>query len=745
MRENTFKEIFDKTKDIVILTDKNLKIIDGNHFARKYCEWKPNLCVGDLYPDKGKLLENDIASLISGEKESLSLTMFILPRKEMSVKLYAILDHDNIILIHRAKGGNIKETHHNDNVSPMEVISLDNKLGDVFKKANEKLLLYERLFSLMPVLAAIIDFGGYIKLLNPAWEKILGYSVDELQARPFYENIHPSDYEFTMDNLEKVKNNHVTIHSVINRFRCKDGSYKWLSWSIGADNKNKLYYIAAFDVTDKKLADERLQKSKDLLNLTGNIAMVGGWEFEVENMCMTWTDQMYRIHDMKTKEPLNLNDEVECFKGDASIEFQSALDKALNLGEPWDMVLPFRSKKGKEIWVRTLGKLDMIDGIVCKIFGAIQDVTENKKMEETLKLSVQEAQIANITKTEFLANISHEIRTPITAILGYTDLLSNLVETDRKKKYVESIKVAGKNLLRLMEDLLDMTAMESGKLKIHYEMLNVQDIFEEIRTFFERKLEEKGIVLILKLDNDVPDRVLLDEIRLRQILLNLTSNAVKFTDSGSISIRAAFKPTSSNHGNLTIEVEDTGIGIPGDQYNLIFEAFKQMEGQSSRKYGGAGLGLSITKHLVHMMNGEVSIKSVDGVGSCFTLVFNDVNIENDQRRKVKIDQKTGDLPDAEKSKNEANNINVCDGNLIKIFKEEFLVRYNKLKTVFIIENIKKFAMDLKEYSTVCEIDKLNDFCDRLMDAANLYNIRESRAILEEFPKIVEELTGTYRD
>lgn len=267
--------------------------------------------------------------------------------------------------------------------------------------------------------------------------------------------------------------------------------------------------------------------------------------------------------------------------------------------------------------------------------GIIRDMTAQKKSEqERLRALLLErdknvAEAANQAKSAFLANISHEIRTPMNAILGFTEIMKEQVQDRQLRHFADSILSSGKSLLNLFNDILDFSRMEADKFTLEFTPFSLRRLLRDIQALFEEKVRQKHIDYAVEVTPDLPDALVFDEMRLKQILTNLVHNAIKFTAAGHVVLTVAGQVTELDMVRLCITVEDTGVGIPDDQLPCIFEAFTQVKGQKHSQFGGAGLGLSITRQLVELMQGEITVTSVMGKGSVFIVTFPSVKVASD--------------------------------------------------------------------------------------------------------------------
>jgi len=247
-----------------------------------------------------------------------------------------------------------------------------------------------------------------------------------------------------------------------------------------------------------------------------------------------------------------------------------------------------------------------------------------------LKSAKEEADAANNMKSEFLANMSHEIRTPMNAIIGFTDLLHKEILTPTHKNYVKSVQDSSKILLTIINDILDISKVEAGKLEIEYMPTEIQVIADEIKSVFLHKARAKALDLKIQVHQNVPPVLMLDEVRIRQILFNLISNAIKFTPEGHILVNITSSSLKDNKVNLILEVQDSGIGMDEQQQEHMFKAFTQHSNQSNKEYGGTGLGLAIVKKLVELMGGNIDLTSKVEEGTTFRITLNDIEITDER-------------------------------------------------------------------------------------------------------------------
>jgi len=371
-------------------------------------------------------------------------------------------------------------------------------------------------------------------------------------------------------------------------------------------------------------AHQRLRRSEDLLRRTARLARVGGWELDLQTMQPTWSDEVARIHDVDPKDQPDLGQALSYYAPQSRPILQAAIQRAMDTGEPYDLELEFVTAKGRPLWVRTQGMAEYENGRIVRLAGSFQDITERKAKEAELRAATLAAQEANAAKSAFVANMSHEIRTPMTAILGFAELLLEpSLSAQERRDHVATIRRAGQHLLGIINDILDLSKVEAGKLGIQREPVAPVELMNELCSLMRGRALEKGLAFELECAGPLPSRVCTDAGRLRQILVNLVGNAIKFTERGGVRVRVRLlEPrdgASSADAQLCFDVIDTGIGLDPQQAEQLFAPFQQADRSTTRRFGGTGLGLSISRRLARMLGGDIEFESTPGVGSRFSV------------------------------------------------------------------------------------------------------------------------------
>lgn len=252
----------------------------------------------------------------------------------------------------------------------------------------------------------------------------------------------------------------------------------------------------------------------------------------------------------------------------------------------------------------------------------VRDRRDEIRIQNDLLRARDEARAAADAKSKFVATVSHEIRTPLNGVIGMANILSNTKLDGKQSELVETIQKSGQSLMLLINDILDFSKTESGHVVLNEEEVDVRELVHDIVALLSTHANSKGIYLNMDIEMSVPETIVVDVTRIKQILLNLIGNAVKFTEKGGVTIRGCAKQKSGHSFDLRFEIEDTGIGIPEDKIENLFQTFFQVDASSSRKYGGTGLGLAISKQLIELMGGAISVKSIYGSGTCFSIELN---------------------------------------------------------------------------------------------------------------------------
>ena len=376
----------------------------------------------------------------------------------------------------------------------------------------------------------------------------------------------------------------------------------------------------SYILREVEAATAELAERNRMLELAEATAHIGHWQLELSSNHLTWSDEVYRLHGLPVGQIPALTEAIEFYHPGDRKTVQDALERAMATGEPYEFTARLIAQdRFKHVEVR--GRVDTDDvGAPRSITGVIIDRTDEMQMRKMLTKSIEEARAADEAKSSFLANMSHEIRTPMNGVIGFTELALAEERNPDQKRRLQMIADSGNAMLKLLNDLLDFAKIEAKQMAIVSEPTDLRHTLRSCQSLMEPVARGNGISLTLDVDPAIPSRVMVDKMRLRQIVLNLLGNGLKFTDEGKVAISASVGPGQFDEADrLVISVHDTGIGIPTDRLKSVFGKFTQADDTTARRYGGTGLGLPISAELALLMGGELTAESELGKGSVFTL------------------------------------------------------------------------------------------------------------------------------
>ncbi|MDK2826182.1 MAG: two-component system, sensor histidine kinase and response regulator [Methanolobus sp.] len=464
----------------------------------------------------------------------------------------------------------------------------------------------------------VLDMLGEVYEANQRYSDMLGYSLDEIK------NMHIWDWDKSIDSNQlpwALMSAQKYERYIETHYKRKDGTIinVEISSSSAICGDQELVFCVCRDITDRKRSEDDLRNRTQLLDIALEATCAGIWNVDLltGNIGLEGLESWRKItgYDINDFSDYNLTMWEELIHPDDAEEVITKFtNTATGKNDHYLSEYRMLHKDGYWVWVRAHGRVSSYDkdGKALHVYGTHISIDENKKAEEKAKAASQ-------AKSDFLANMSHEIRTPLNGIIGFTDLLMESQLSPSQFQHMQTIHASANSLLDLINDVLDISKIEAGKLELENESFDLKELCEQIADMLKYNAHAKGLELLLSISSDIPDLVVGDRIRLRQVIVNLLGNAIKFTVSGEVELKVhTEKMDTEGKADIRFSVMDTGIGIPADRQKEVFEAFSQADNSISRKYGGTGLGLSISNRLLEKMNSRLELSSEEGKGSIFS-------------------------------------------------------------------------------------------------------------------------------
>ena len=484
-----------------------------------------------------------------------------------------------------------------------------------YKEKEQRLINHDRLFNISNDLIGIFTLGGNFVKLNPAFSVVSGWSDEEFMEKSFMDFVHPEDRKRTIESL-KILRSGESVSNFTNRYIIKSGEVKWIEWTSTPEIESGLVYTIGRDVTEFTLRKELLQRSE--LKYRGLFEKSQGI-LSVHDMEGNFLD----VNEAALKASGFSREELKNFSlYDLVIPERQELIKVYlhniaTTGEASGEMTIYKKNGDKAIWHFMSSKDEDIDGNV-QVLANAADITVTRKLNDEIFAAKEVAERAYLMKSEFVANMSHEIRTPLNGIIGFTELAleTNLDETQRQ--YLEIINQSGVSLYSIINDILDFSKLEKQKLKLSNDKVELEELVSEAFNIVSYGIDQKGLEMLIDIDYNIPRFIWTDAMRLKQVFVNLLSNALKFTAAGEIVLYVKIlDDLGAGKKRLRFGVRDSGIGIHKDKQEEIFDAFAQEDGSITKRYGGTGLGLTISNKILGLSNSILQLESEQGKGSDF--------------------------------------------------------------------------------------------------------------------------------
>jgi PAS domain S-box-containing protein len=477
--------------------------------------------------------------------------------------------------------------------------------------------------------AVLVHRQGKILFANKACVSLFGASfAGELLGKQMFDFVHPDDREAVRKRIREHARDFTNVRQNETRLiglNGKETCTEVMACSITYLGQASMQ-VAYRDISLRKEAEKRLLESEASLAAAQRVAHLGSWQRDLIDLDdwahnpLHWSDEMFRLLGYNVGEVeasrANLDRVIHPEDRDRTRELMSA---AIRERKPYSTDYRVLLPNGTERNLYSQADIvyDEKTNRPSKMVGIVQDVTDRRRSEQELIAAKEAAEAGSRAKSEFLANMSHEIRTPLNGVMGMTDLALETDLTPEQREYLETVKLSADSLLTVINDILDFSKIEAGKVDLELDDFNLRESLEATLKTLALRADEKGLELLCEIAPSVPDVVRGDSNRLRQVVINLIGNAIKFTDQGEVALNIHVEAEEGDDRIIHFTVSDTGIGIPPEKQKLIFQPFSQADTSTTRKYGGTGLGLTISKRLVGLMDGNMWVESKVGRGTQF--------------------------------------------------------------------------------------------------------------------------------
>jgi len=724
-----FQQTFNISNNLICVLDNNLNLKDANPAFNKIFGFS-----------KANATDQNFLRILGEDNSELQLLINNLPdiQEEATFSTSTKISDGITIIVEWS----LKQNHNNSEIFCFG-INITQQIEEKQKlESSERRFrsFFENAIGLM----SMHDMQGNILAVNEKGRKTLQYSAEEVKKLNLKDLVPEKNWSLLAEYLERINSNEEDLGTMI--LKSKEGEEMvWMYHNLVETDKEGMPYVVstALNVTERMALEKDLLYTKKMLEQTSSVAQVGGWEVNLKNNTVFWSQSTRDIHKIDKEFEPNFDNALGFYSEESRNKVESLFERAVQKGLPYDEELQIIRNDGVKIWVRVKGIPEFEEGVCTKVFGIIQDIdkfkniylelstkeamlrsfityvptavamfdkdlnylsvssswknefqmhdteligknmftispnvpedrkkiyrdalagkayvnkdmtleiphkeglqhyhivvspwylsdevmggvivsaqntTESEKTNEELKNAKQMADIANKTKSEFLANMSHEIRTPLNGVIGFSDLLLQTPLNEIQTQYLNYINESGENLLNIINDILDFSKIESGKMELLIEKANVYDMVSQVINAVLYQSQKKNIELLLNIEPGLPKTIWVDETRLKQILINLLGNAVKFTEQGEIELKVEKLNLDDKNIKLRFSVRDTGIGIPVEKQQHIFNAFTQENSSISKRYGGTGLGLTISNNILKYMGSNLTLLSELEKGSVF--------------------------------------------------------------------------------------------------------------------------------